>query len=152
MTHITVRGLTETDRNEYLSMAEEFYSSPAVLHTVPRSHFERTFDDLMHGDPYSRALITEADGKAAGYIRLAVTRSQEAGGDVVWIDEVYVRPSARGLGLGTLLISEAVKRFPAARYRLELEPDNTAARRLYERLGFASLGYAQMYKDVNGEK
>ena len=108
---------------------------------------EKTFAELMDGQSCARALIAEKDGAYAGYILLALTWSQEAGGKVVWIDEVYVRPSARGCGAGTALLREAVSRFPAARYRLEIEPDNVRAKKLYEQLGYKELGYVQMYSD-----
>lgn len=147
MTGITVREIEERDRGEYLKMSEEFYDSPAVLHSIPRAHMEKTFAELMDGQSCARALIAEKDGAYAGYILLALTWSQEAGGKVVWIDEVYVRPSARGCGAGTTLLREAVSRFPAARYRLEIEPDNVRAKKLYELLGYKELGYVQMYSD-----
>ena len=39
------------------------------------------------------------------------------------------------------------ERCPAARYRLEIEPDNDRARALYERLGFEALPYCQMIRE-----
>ena len=145
---LTVREITADDRSDYLTMASEFYSSPAVLHDIPRSYIENTFRELVSNSPYAKALIALSGGKPAGYILLALTWSQEAGGKVVWIDEIYVRPEARGSGAGCALIEAVRSRFPAARYRLELEPDNDGARRLYERLGFTALPYEQMYTSV----
>lgn len=142
---LTVREITADDRSDYLTMASEFYSSPAVLHDIPRSYIEDTFRELVSDSPYAKALIALSGGKPAGYILLALTWSQEAGGKVVWIDEIYVRQEARGLGIGSALMNDAVKNFPAARVRLEVEHDNTAARRLYERLGYKDLPYMQMY-------
>ena len=40
------------------------------------------------------------------------------------------------------------KHFPAPRYRLEIEPDNDKARKLYERLGYKFLPYEQMLKGI----
>ena len=37
---------------------------------------------------------------------------------------------------------------PAARYRLEIEPDNVRAEKLYRRMGFEELPYKQMVRDV----
>lgn len=141
----TVREITANDRNDYIAMASEFYSSSAVLHNIPCDHIENTFRELVSDSPYAKALIAFSGGKPVGYILLALTWSQEAGGKVVWIDEIYVREEARGLGVGSALMNDAVKNFPAARVRLEVEHDNTAARRLYERLGYKDLPYMQMY-------
>lgn len=40
-----IRKMTENDRKLYIEMAEEFYSSDAVLHPVPREYFEKTADE-----------------------------------------------------------------------------------------------------------
>ena len=37
---------------------------------------------------------------------------------------------------------------PAARYRLEIEPDNTRAEKLYKSAGFEELGYKQLVMDI----
>ena len=144
---MVIRDLALRDKEDYIAMAEEFYSSPAVLSPIPRGYIERAFNETVSGSPYAKALVAESGGKAVGYALLALTYSQEAGGRVVWIDEVYVRPEARGLGAGSALIKETLARYPAARCRLELEPDNDGARRLYERLGFNPLPYVQMYRE-----
>lgn len=146
MTEINVREIAPGDRETYEKMAAEFYSSPAVMHNIPGKYIKDTFDELISGSGYAKALIAEKDGCAVGYALLALTWSQEAGGRVAWIDEIYVRPAARGLGAGSRLIEETARRFPSARFRLEVEPDNAAARRLYERLGYRTLPYMQMYK------
>ena len=39
--------MTENDRKLYIEMAEEFYSSDAVLHPVPREYFEKTADEAL---------------------------------------------------------------------------------------------------------
>ena len=146
-----IRRIQESDRADYLRMAHDFYHSPAVMHPVPDSYLVRGFDEMMRSGDYMQGFIFEADGRTAGYALLCRTYSQEAGGAAVWIDEVYICPEYRGRGLGHELFRNLKTLLPAARYRLEIEPDNLRAEKLYRSLGFDALPYAQMVLDVPGQ-
>lgn len=39
-------------RVEFHQMMKEFFASPAVLHNVPESHFEKNISELENGTPY----------------------------------------------------------------------------------------------------
>ena len=143
-----IRPITPADRENYLRMAHDFYHSEAVLHPVPDAYFVRAFDEMMRSDAYLSGLVFEIDGKTAGYALLAKTYSQEAGGPAVWIDELYVEPAFRSQGIGKAFFAELQRIAPAARYRLEIEPDNLRAERLYKSMGFDVLGYKQLVMDV----
>ena len=59
--------------------------------------------------------------------------------DEFYVEAIAVSESARGLGVGTLLMEEMERRARAAgktRLRLEVIGQNHGARRLYERLGY----------------
>jgi GNAT superfamily N-acetyltransferase len=77
------------------------------------------------------ALLADEDGLAA------LTRQ----GERAWfVDVVYVRPEARGRGLGTELLRAAAEQVgEGATLELEVLESNEGARRLYERLGFATV-------------
>ena len=122
-------------------MAHEFYHSPAVLEPVPDEYFERTFEELMRSDVYAEAYIFEHEGTTAGYALLAKTYSQEAGGLCVWIEELYLKPEYRNARLGGEFLEYVKRAVPAARYRLETEPENERAAALYRRHSFRQLGY-----------
>lgn len=146
---MTIRKIQQSDYNTYMELVQEFYSSDAVLHPIPPQNIERTFAELVRSDTYISAFIIENESKIAGYALTARYFSQEAGGEVIWIDEIYLRPQHRGGGIGTQVFEQIFAQFPeAAAFRLEIEPDNVRAKKLYQRLGFKSLGYAQMLKQV----
>lgn len=143
------RFVTKNDKSNLKNMMQEFYVSPAVHAPVPDSNFDKTFDQLMLQSPYAEAYIFEHHNSPAGYALLAKTWSNEAGGLVIWIEELYIREDYRGLGLGGEFL-RYVKEFyhdKAARLRLEVEESNTGAIRLYSRIGYDSLPYAQMIID-----
>ena len=144
-----IRKMTESDRDLYIEMAEEFYHSDAVLHPIPRAHFEKTAEEALKSGTYAEIYLLEYEGKTAGYGLTARTFSQEAGGQVLWIEELYIREAFRSRGLGREFFSylEEINKGVLSRLRLEVEADNTRAISLYERLGYEVLDYVQMIKD-----
>ena len=128
-------------------MTHDFYHSEAVLHPVPDEYLERSFDEMMRSEQYLTGLIFEYEGRTAGYALLNRSWSQEAGGMAVWIEEIYVLDEYRNRGLGRELFASLEKFAPAARYRLEIEPDNDRAKALYARMGFEPMGYLSMVKE-----
>lgn len=149
-----VRAITEADHQLYLDMTREFYDSDAVLHAIPETYREATWKEMMRSGEYVKGYILEKDKTAAGYGLTSYTFSQEAGGRVVWLEELYIRPQYRCHGLGKeffAYIDETVAP-EVKRIRLEIEPDNLRAKKLYLAMGYEDLPYAQMIKEVQEEK
>lgn len=145
---MTIREIAEKDMEEYLAMSAEFYSSPAVLHDIPAEFRKRAFEQFLEGG-LAKCFIFECGGAPAGYGVICFYYSQEAGGRCVIFDEIFVKPEYRSQGFGKAFFDFVFKNYPAPRYLLEIEPENVRARSLYERLGFAPLGYIRMIKDNN---
>lgn len=145
-----IRKMRSEDKKTYMEMAREFYHSDAVLHPVPDTYFERTADEALRSDVYAEIFLFECENEAAGYGLIAKTYSQEAGGMVWWIEEVYVREAFRSKGIGREFFAylDKVKGSVVTRMRLEVEEDNTRAVALYKKLGYKPLEYAQMIKDA----
>lgn len=144
-----IRPITKEDKNIFLILAKAFYASPAVAHTIPTGHHTAAFEQLMKNDTYAQCYMIEHNGKVVGYALLAKTFSQEAGGMVVWIEELFILPEYRNKGLGKefFVFMKETYEPHVARIRLEVEPDNTDAIRLYEQMGFEVLPYMQMIKE-----
>ena len=142
-----IRRVTERDEALFCTLSDEFYHSGGVLHPVPRENFRRAFAEMMRSEDYVLGFILECDGEPAGYGLLLKGYAQEPGGVVVWIDELYVRPEYQSRGLGSEFFNFVFENYPAARYRLEIEPENVRARALYEKLGFTELPYVQMIRE-----
>lgn len=110
---------------------------------VPAEHMERTLRVLREQPTRGQALVLEQEGAVIGYSLLIPYWSNELGGDVLVIDELYVDQAARGQRHATRLL-EALSRKSVpglAAYSalmLEVRPENTKARRLYERAGFVA--------------
>ena len=142
-----IRKIEEKDKSIYLEMAQDFYASPAVLSNVPRENLVSSFEEFTSGTPFGDAFIFEEDGNILGYGVLAYTYSQEAGGKVVWLEEIYVKEAFRGSGIGSAFIDFVLESIPAKRYRLETEPENEKAAALYRRKGFEFFEYVNYKLD-----
>ena len=147
-----IRRMVRGDKAAFFEMSREFYSSEAVLKPVPDEYHEKIFEELMRSSDYADCFIFVEGEKYAGYALLAKTFSREAGGSVVWLEEIYLREQYRGKGLGKEFFGFLEREFPAARYRLEVEADNAGAIALYKKTGYKKLDYMQMVKDARGSK
>ncbi|MEG1524758.1 MAG: GNAT family N-acetyltransferase [Clostridia bacterium] len=145
-----IRKVQPSDKQAYLALVREFYDSDAVLIRPSEDAWLATFDEMIHSDTYVECFLVEHEGTPAGFALIAKTFSQEAGGMVLWLEELYIQPGYRGFGLGGDLISFLSERYNATykRMRLEIEPENEGAVRLYRRHGFEDYPYSQMKADL----
>lgn len=144
-----IREIKARDKDIFVQMAKEFYKSEAVISEIPTQNILNTFDEVNSNSPYAKAYIIEHDGDTAGYALIGITYSNEAGGLVVWVEEIFIKENFRGLGLGSEFLSYVEQEFgdKAKRFRLEISHDNDSAQRLYERKGYQPLDYMQMVHD-----
>ena len=146
---LKIRDVREEDRVELFGMQKDFYSGEACEHSIPEENFEATLRECIRSREYGRLLIIEDEQGIAGYFLLAITWSNEAGGQVVWLEEAYFKEKARGKGYGSQVFGWVEKEYPRARrFRREATAQNKKAIALYQRLGYRELPYVQMVKDA----
>ncbi len=91
-------------------------------------------------DASEAVLVAELGGEVVGVCQLIVFRHLQArGGLCAEIESVHVHPDHRGLGIGSVLVGDAVARARALGcYRVQLTSNRARleAHRFYERLGF----------------
>lgn len=148
-----IRDFREADRKNYYGMAEKFYQSDAVSHPVPKEFFEKTFNMCIEKSPFTRGLIIEQDHIVAGFALLAFTYSNEVGGMVLLIEDLFVLPEFRGKGLVLKFFNylEAEYHEKIARYRLEVTEANHQAIEIYQHLGYKKIEYMSMVKEIAKE-
>lgn len=139
------------DREILAALIDEFYHSDGVLHPIPKAYIQRTLDALFTGNPFIKAYMIEKNHEIAGYALLALTWSNEGGGLTLWIEELYILPQFQGQGLGKAFFHFLHQEWDGkiARFRLETEPGNEKAHRLYEELGYEAFPYLQMIREPN---
>ncbi len=135
------RESTHEDDDAIAALAVALYEEDPASAPVPHEHHVRTLSVLRAEPTRGRIAVLEIDREVRGYAILVSYWSNELGGEICTIDELYVAPSDRSRGYGGALI-ESIARgdgpWPSRPVALELEvtPDNARARALYERLGF----------------
>lgn len=144
-----IRELREQDKEQFLTMVDSFYHSDAVLHAIPKEYILNTYNEVISGSPYAKVYILEEQGEIAGYGQVSLSYSNEAGGMVVWIEELFILDKFRGLGLGNTFLDFINKEYAltAKRIRLELCESNKGAERLYLKKEYTPLDYKQMIYD-----
>ncbi|MEU1124566.1 GNAT family N-acetyltransferase [Streptomyces sp. NPDC005899] len=128
---ITVRAAREGDATEVTRVF--LASRAAALPYLPRVHSdEATLAWITHVVlPGSTVWVAEgAGGEVLGF---AATDGDE-------LDQLYLRPDVRRLGIGTRLLTR-VKEESAGELHLYTFRRNTAARAFYERHGFVAVAY-----------
>src|SRR5450755_4116031 len=73
---------------------------------VPAENTRRTLLALREAPLRGLAILLELDGRPCGYALLISFWSNELGGEVCSIDELYVEPEQRGRGYATHLIGD----------------------------------------------
>lgn len=100
---------------------------------------------IDHPDRCRIVLFLDGDAPV-GYALLVAYWSNEFGGELAFVDELYVVPAARGAGIGRRFLEslDSERPFGAVAAFLEVSRANAGARRLYESLGFRERTYATM--------
>jgi GNAT superfamily N-acetyltransferase len=100
--------------------------------------------------------IVEHSGHAVGYLVAVYVYSLEHAGLTAEIDELYLQPPHRSVGIGRRLVGMAEEEFArigCTNVSFQIGRGNEAARRFYERCGYAARdGYGLMDKTVSAAK
>lgn len=136
------RAAEISDDAAIVALGLALYREDPSPEPVPEASFRRTLAAFRAAPWKGRALVLDLDGSVAGYALLVSYWSNELGGEVCAIDELYVAGAARNRGWGSRLLEALVAGSDlwlgsAVALALGVAPENTRARALYERLGFS---------------
>ncbi len=115
------------------------------------SKIRRTIEELDRHPDKGRITLFRLGGEPVGYAITVYLWSNEFGGDVAVLDELYVKPSWRGRGIATRFLSHmAHTRTPALKgIRLEVTPGNDRALGFYRREGFIAASNHHLFKPLH---
>lgn len=139
-----IRPMREQDRAEILSMMRVFYASPAVSTNGSEEIFQSDIDHCLSDCPYLEGYVFEAESKILGYAMTAKSFSTEFGKPCIWLEDLYLKEDARGLGIGGRFLEYVAEKHPDAICRLEVEEENERAVAVYRKHGYQTLPYMEM--------
>ncbi len=143
---IKFRTMTKDDKDEVLDMMRTFYNSPAVHTNGTERIYLRDFNSCVSDFPYLDGFIIESCGAVCGYSMVARSYSTEFGKLCMWVEDLYLKESSRGLGIAGLFFDYLDNVYPDVIFRLEVEKENTAAVNLYQKKGYSAVPYLEMIK------
>ena len=149
---ITFRAVNEEDQEFLLHLysttrAEEIEAwgwSEAQARLFLEMQFtarQRSYQAMYPGATYTLIL---KDGQPVGQ------QIADRGAKSIRLIDIAILPQYRGAGIGTLLLKDLVDESRSKKVPIELKvsKSNTAAARLYERMGFIRLGEDAMYYEM----
>jgi GNAT superfamily N-acetyltransferase len=130
------------DREEIVAMCLALHREDPGVSPVEAEQVRETLALFDRHRGRGRAVVAEVGDRLAGYALLIPYWSNEQGGEICEVDELYVRAERRGEGLGSALFAaiDGGSFGAFAGVALGVAPANARARRLYERLGFRAVG------------
>jgi ribosomal protein S18 acetylase RimI-like enzyme len=136
-----IHFVTMTDlgyADDVLCMMAALYEDYSPTTEGGRARFPRTIQTLT-ADPTRGRIVLFIEGSiVCGYALLIPFWSNEFGGTVLLVDELFVKPEARSRGIarGFFRYVFDTRPFDAVAAALEVMPTNMRARQLYESVGF----------------
>lgn len=137
------RAAQPEDSAAIIDLCAKLYAEdPGENRYTPAPIILATLSELLSNPPRGRAVVLEQDEVICGYALLITFWSNEYGGEVVVVDELYVLPAFRQRGYASQLF--AILRTPdnplwpnrPGAIFLEVSPTNTRAMAFYSKLGF----------------
>jgi ribosomal protein S18 acetylase RimI-like enzyme len=141
----TLRPATAADASRVASLLID--TRLAFMPYAPAAHTETEVRDWVASllVPTGGVTVAIVDGRVMG------TMATERIGEVSWITQMAVDPSLVGQGLGSALMTHAMRTL-APRLRLYTFQANVGARRFYERHGFVATGQIKPLSDTLWEE
>jgi GNAT superfamily N-acetyltransferase len=130
-----IRNATAADAAEIDRMIRDLVAYEGT--GTPTFTVEQLATALSGTPPRLHALVAEDDEGLIGFVSYTIDFAIWTGGDVIRVDDVFVRARARGTGAGTRLMLRIAELALAGGMtcRWEIEPVNLGAQHFYGTLG-----------------
>ncbi|WP_322549718.1 GNAT family N-acetyltransferase [Flavobacterium psychraquaticum] len=129
---ITFKTLEISDIDIITVMMEDFYAIDN--YPIEAQATKKMFQEFISNENFGKAWLIYADNKIAGYVILTYIFSFEYGGKIAFVDELFIKESARGIGIGKETIQFVQQESPKLSLKLlylEVENHNENAQKLY---------------------
>jgi GNAT superfamily N-acetyltransferase len=113
-------------------------------HAIPlaRELLAKAVAAALADDSRGLLLVARDGGRPVGVAYSSFQSSMERGGQILWLEELYVLPDRRGEGIGSRLVQatlDVARERGCMSVELEVESSHARAAHLYRRAGFQPL-------------
>lgn len=128
----TFKPLEITDISIIIQMMQDFYSIDNYPMDVEVA--KELFQEFISNEHLGKSWLIYSENEIVGYIILTFIFSFEYGGKIAFVDELFIKETARGKGFGKeaiQFIQQEVPKLSLKLLYLEVEPHNENAQKLY---------------------
>jgi len=147
---VIIRKALHGDVDTLLSMLSGLFSIEDDFVIDPRKQ-RAGLELIISGKTGGVIFMAESDSVPVGMVNLQRIVSTAAGGYSVLLEDLYVVPGMRDMGIGTMLVNEAVKwgeKEKALRVQLGADSRNLRALSFYYENGFVMSNLVFHYKPI----
>ena len=145
---VTFRTFGPEDHSDIEEMIQGLYTDDPSTEGMSVEKIRRTLSELTRYPEKGTIILFDVDHAIAGYSILVHFWSNEYGGTIEVIDELYIRPEWRGKGLASAFLKHLTETTDDSVKGLALEvtPRNDRARALYTRHGFRTAKNEHLFR------
>ena len=128
----TFKPLEISDISIITQMMQDFYAIDNYPMDVEVA--KNLFQEFISNDHLGKSWLIYSENEIVGYIILTFIFSFEYGGKIAFVDELFIKETARGKGIGKEAIQFIQREVPKLSLKLlylEVEPHNENAQKLY---------------------
>ena len=128
----TFKPLEKVDIPTITQMMQDFYAIDNYPMAVEES--KKLFQEFITNENLGKSWLIFSENEIVGYIILTFIFSFEYGGKIAFIDELFIKETARGKGIGKETIQFIQREVPKLSLKLiylEVETHNENAQKLY---------------------
>jgi GNAT superfamily N-acetyltransferase len=138
---IETRLATAADVPTLVALMREFYAESG--YPLAEAAAARTFEQLLAAPAYGAVWLMRVDDRPAGFVVLTVAYSMEYGGLRGFVDDLFVAPASRRVGVAAHALDTVRRHCHTVGVRallVETSLENDTAVRVYRRAGFGETG------------
>ena len=128
----TFKPLEIADISIITQMMQDFYAIDNYPMDVEVA--KNLFQEFISNEHLGKSWLIYSENEIVGYIILTFIFSFEYGGKIAFVDELFIKETARGKGIGKEAIQFIQREVPKLSLKLlylEVEPHNENAQKLY---------------------
>ena len=135
---IIFRNYKSEDYSEITDMIFALYQEDPEGKPINHKKVEKTINELFEHPEKGKIIVIEHNAQIVGYAIIIFYWSNEYGGDILNIDELYIKPALRKQGIATQFLNQIFKiyREEVSAFGLEVTPSNKRVLSYYKKLGF----------------
>ena len=140
MAAISIKRANIADKHILIDLVQRQFKEHQIERTL--SELQTAINVMLSKDGLGFFMLARRGNQVIGFAAISFAWTLEHGGKTAWLDELYVIPEQRNLGVGSVLVDAVITATQQAgclAIDLEVEADHSRAEHLYARKGFESL-------------